>query len=126
MYDILNPKDVDTRPHVDAETATPLIVEGIKWGIIDELHSAVEYVNEMTPDNIIVNGNDVEGIFKIVVKDLKKLDSEVTAAAISGNTVEEMAEISGTFFKYDDIEIAKIEVFGTVEAWLASLVTEGV
>lgn len=123
MFDIIIPNGTEPVTKVDRETIIALLIEGITYDCIDELHSAVEYVDEMTDAN--VSGNDVEGVLKSIVKELTKMSSEADGMARDNKTVTDMAaDITGEYFTFDDIKSFKIEVYGSVIAWKAEMVKE--
>ena len=125
MFDIILPKETEVVTRVDSSVATGLIIDGLKLDCIDDVHSAVEFVNELTPVDIIVNGGSVEGILSKLVKELTKMSSDADVMAKDGSTVTEMANaITGVYFSFDDIKEFKIELYGSVIAWKASVQQE--
>jgi len=116
MFDIIIPNGTDVKLKVDNETLIPLLIEGITYDCIDELHSAVEYVNEFTEAN--VSGNDVEGLLNKMVKELTKMSHKADDMAMDNKTVTEMdKEITGEYFTFDNIKAFKIDVYGSVVSW---------
>jgi hypothetical protein len=116
MFDIIIPNDTEVKLKVDNESMTNLLIEGITYDCIDELHSAVEYVNAFTEAN--VSGADVEGLLNKIVKELTSMSSGADVMARDNKTVTEMAkEITGEYFSFDDIKAFKIEMYGSVIAW---------
>jgi len=123
MFDIIIPNGTDVKLKVDKETLTSLLIEGITYDCIDELHSATEYVNEFTEAN--VSGNDVEGLLNNIVKELMSMSSKADDMAINNKTVTEMdKEITGEYFTFDDIKAFKIDVYGSVVTWKSEVQQE--
>lgn len=125
MFSIIVNDKTDDRKYVTTEVATELIIEGLILDCIDELHSAVEYVNVFTPTDVIVNGDNVEGILKKIVTELERMSTEADKLAKDGATVDEMSKvITGEYFTFDNIKAFKIEVYGSVVAWKAAMVSD--
>jgi len=123
MFDIIIPNGTDIKLKVDDEIIIGLLIEGITYDCIDELHSAVEYVNEFTEAN--VSGNDVEGVLSKIVKELMSMSSKADDMARDNKTVTDMdKEITGEYFTFDDIKTFKIDVYGSVVTWKSEVQQE--
>jgi len=123
MFDIIIPNGTDVKLKVDKEILISLLIEGITYDCIDELHSATEYVNEFTEAN--VSGNDVEGLLNKIVKELTSMSRKADDMARDNKTVTEMdKEITGEYFTFDNIKAFKIDVYGSVVTWKSEVQQE--
>jgi hypothetical protein len=123
--DIIKPVPKTEQPDISGIDLGATIAEGVNTGDITNLHSCVEFVNtKIDPD---IGGNEVQGIFKKVVKEAKDMSSKADSMARNGATVTKMAtEITGEYFTFDDIKQMKIEVYGTVTEWKNAMTADEV
>ena len=123
--DIIKPVPKTEQPDISGIDLGATIAEGVNTGDITNLHSCVEFVNtKIEPD---IGGNEVQGMFKKVVKEAKEMSSKADRLAREGKTVTEMAtEITGEYFTFDDIKQMKIEVYGTVTDWKNAMTADEV
>jgi hypothetical protein len=118
--DIIKPVPKTEQPDISGIDLGVIIAEGVNSGDIEDLHSCVEFVNtKIDPD---IGGNEVQGMFKKVVKEAKDMSSKADRLAREGKSVTEIeAELTGNNFTYGDIEAMKIEVYGSVENWFSKM-----
>lgn len=119
--DIIKPKPVEEHEDLSNVDLPTIVAAGVNQGDIVDLHSCVEFVNtQIEPD---ISGDDVEGTFKAIVKEAKRMSSDADKLARDGMTTSEIEiELSGeNNFTYSDIEAMKVEVYGSVENWLAKM-----
>ena len=123
--DIIKPKPVEEQNDLSNVDLPAIVAAGINQGDIVDLHSCVEFVNtQIEPD---ISGDDVEGTFKSIVKEAKRMSSDADKLAREGKSVTEIeAELTGNNFTYGDIEAMKIEVYGSVDNWLAKMTADEV
>jgi hypothetical protein len=123
--DIIKPKPVEEQEDLSNVDLPAIVAAGINQGDIVDLHSCVEFVNtQIEPD---ISGDDVEGTFKAIVKEAKEMSAKADKLAREGKSVTEIeAELTGNNFTYGDIEAMKIEVYGSVENWLAKMTEDEV
>jgi hypothetical protein len=119
--DIIKPVPKTEQPDISGIDLGAIIAEGVNSGDIEDLHSCVEFVNtKIDPD---IGGNEVQGMFKKVVKEAKDMSSKADRLAREGKTV---TEITGEYFTFDDIKQMKIEVYGTVTEWKNAMTADEV
>jgi hypothetical protein len=119
--DIIKPVPKTEQPDISGIDLGAIIAEGVNTGDITNLHSCVEFVNtKIDPD---IDGNEVQGMFKKVVKEAKDMSSKADRLAREGKTV---TEITGEYFTFDDIKQMKIEVYGTVTEWKNAMTADEV
>jgi len=123
--DIIKPVPKTEQPDISGIDLGAIIAEGVNTGDITNLHSCVEFVNtKIEPD---IGGNEVQGMFKKVVKEAKEMSSKADRLAREGKTTSEIeAELTGDNFTYSDIEAMKVEVYGSVDNWLAAMTADEV
>lgn len=115
MYDIINPAAPVAVEKIDSIRAEEFVLEGIKTGQITDIHSAVEYVNAAVEE--VVNGSDVEGLFKRIVTELRIMNSKIDNAVRTDSDKPE----DGKYFMVDDILAFKIDQYGDVESYKAAM-----
>jgi len=119
--DIIKPVPKTEQPDISGIDLGATIAEGVNTGDITNLHSCVEFVNtKIDPD---IDGNEVQGMFKKVVKEAKEMSSKADRLAREGKTA---TEITGDYFTFDDIKQMKIEVYGTVTEWKNAMTADEV
>jgi len=125
VLEIIKPVQKPEQPSLDGIDLGATIASGMNLGEITNLHSCVEYVNtQIEPD---VGGSAVEGTFKKVLKEAKDMSSQADRLAREGKTIPEMEnEISGEHFGFTTIKNMKIEVYGSVDNWLAKMTADEV
>jgi hypothetical protein len=123
--DIIKPKPVEEQEDLSNVDLPAIVAAGVNQGDIVDLHSCVEFVNtQIEPD---ISGDDVEGTFKAIVKEAKEMSAKADKLAREGKTTSEIeAELEGDNFTYPDIEAMKVEVYGSVENWLAKMTEDEV
>ena len=123
--DIIKPKAVEEQKDLSNVDLPAIVAAGINQGDIVDLHSCVDFVNtQIEPD---ISGDDVEGTFKAIVKEAKEMSAKADKLARDGKSVTEIeAELTGNNFTYSDIEAMKIEVYGSVDNWLAKMTEDEV
>jgi hypothetical protein len=119
--DIIKPKPVEEQEDLSNVDLPAIVAAGVNQGDIVDLHSCVEFVNTQIEPNI--SGDDVEGTFKAIVKEAKEMSAKADKLARDGMTTSEIEiELSGeNNFTYSDIEAMKVEVYGSVDNWLAKM-----
>jgi hypothetical protein len=123
--DVIKPKPVEEQEDLSNVDLPAIVAAGVYQGDIVDLHSCVEFVNtQIEPD---ISGDDVEGTFKSIVKEAKRMSSDADKLAREGKSVTEIeAELTGNNFTYGDIEAMKIEVYGSVAEWQAAMTSSEV
>lgn len=123
--DIIKPKPVEEQEDLSNVDLPAIVAAGVYQGDIVDLHSCVEFVNtQIEPD---ISGDDVEGTFKSIVKEAKRMSSDADKLAREGKTITEMsAEITGEYFTFDDIKAMKVEVYGSTTEWKNAMTTDEV
>jgi hypothetical protein len=123
--DIIKPVPKTEQPDISGIDLGAIIAEGVNSGDIEDLHSCVEFVNtKIDPD---IGGNEVQGMFKKVVKEAKDMSSKADSMARNGATVTKMsAEITGEYFTFDDIKAMKVEVYGSTTEWKNAMTADEV
>jgi hypothetical protein len=102
------------------------VVQGIKEGNVYDCHSAVYAAVQAT--GVKLSGNEVCGTFDSLLAEVKKMNLKADKLARDGMTTSEIEiELSGeNNFTYGDIEAMKIEVYGSVDNWLAKMTADEV
>jgi hypothetical protein len=123
--DVIKPKPVEEHNDLSNVDLPAIIAAGVNQGDIVDLHSCVEFVNtQIEPD---ISGDDVEGTFKSIVKEAKRMSSDADKLAREGKTITEMsAEITCEYFTFDDIKAMKVEVYGSTTEWKNAMTTDEV
>jgi hypothetical protein len=123
--DIIKPVPKTEQPDISGIDLGATIAEGVNTGDITNLHSCVEFVNtKIDPD---IDGNEVQGMFKKVVKEAKDMSSKADRLAREGKTVTEMSkEVMGEYFTFDDIKAMKVEVYGSTTEWKNAMTADEV
>ena len=123
--DIIKPKAVEEQNDLSNVDLPNIIASGVNQGDIVDLHSCVEFVNtQIEPD---ISGDDVEGTFKAIVKEAKRMSSDADKLAREGKSVSEIeAEITGEYFTFDDIKAMKVEVYGSTTEWKNAMTADEV
>jgi hypothetical protein len=123
--DIIKPVPKTEQPDISGIDLGAIIAEGVNSGDIEDLHSCVEFVNtKIDPD---IGGNEVQGMFKKVVKEAKDMSSKADRLAREGKTVTEMSkEVMGEYFTFDDIKAMKVEVYGSTTEWKNAMTADEV
>lgn len=123
--EIIKPKAplLDTDNVMD-QAGIDALAAGMVSGTVRNVHTAVECVNLALGKHF--NGGIVRPYFKALLKQLKSLDTAADNLAREGNTVQEIAsalsEQTGNF-TLANLQQMKIEVYGSVDAWLAAMTT---
>lgn len=123
--DIIKPKTpiLDT-DNVIIRVGIDALAAGMVSGTVLNIHTAVECVNLALGKHF--NGGVVRPYFKALLTQLKSLDAAADNLARGGNTVQEIAsalsEQTGNF-TLANLQQMKVEVYGSVDAWLAAMTT---
>jgi hypothetical protein len=126
VLDALKPKSSKTTPEYDPTVVKSAVVQGIKEGNVYDCHSAVYAAVQAT--GVKLSGNEVCGTFDSLLAEVKKMNLKADKLARDGMTTSEIEiELSGeNNFTYGDIEAMKIEVYGSVDNWLAKMTADEV
>lgn len=103
------------------------LVAGMVSGSVLNVHTAVECVNLALGKHF--GGRVVRPYFKALLKQLKSLDAEADRLAREGHTVQQIASaLSGQTgnFTLANLQQMKIEVYGSVDAWLTAMTSNEV
>jgi len=120
--DVIKPKPVEEQNDLSNVDLPAIIAAGVNRGDIVDLHSCVEFVNtQIEPD---ISGDDVEGTFKSIVKEAKRMSSDADKLAREGKTIPEIVAVLENYedhFLIADLQTMKVEVYGSVAKWQAAM-----
>jgi len=124
--DIIKPKApiLDTDNQM-VQAGIDALAAGMVSGTVMNVHTAVECVNLALDKHF--NGGVIRPYFKALLNQLQSLDTEADTLARDGCTVQEIASAlsdqTGNF-TLANLQQMKIEVYGSVDAWLTAMTGE--